>query len=312
MSMRVVNFAPWVTIAAILTLMQPALAAQGGGGGGGMDTPSSSASSYDPAAEYQKGVLALSKNDYKAALTAFRNVLSVQPRDANTNYLAGLSAMGLSNWKKAAGYLTKAVKAAPDLVVAHRQLGVVKAKLGDTAGATAERDLLRTKLGSCGDSCAAAPLLKASVAEIDAAISAGAAAKVSITLPAEFINRGQGDLAYLAAVSLINEHRYADAIATLQEAQKSFGAHPDILTYLGFANRKLGQSDIAERFYRAALSVYPEHRGALEYYGELKVERGDLSGARANLAKLDRICTFGCHQAEELRLWIALGRSPAA
>lgn len=312
MPMRVVKFAPWATVGAILLITQPALGSQGGGGGGGgMDAPSASAQSYDPAAEYQKGILALSNSDYKAALTAFRNVLSVQPRDANTNYLAGLSAMGLANWKKADGYLTKAIKGNPALDAAHRQLGVVKARLGDTAGATVERDLLQVKVVACGDSCATGADLKASVAEIDAAIAAGAAAKVSINLPPEFTNRGQGDLAYLAAVSLINEHRYTDAIVTLQDAQKSFGAHPDILTYLGFANRKLGRDHIAEGYYRAALAIYPNHLGALEYYGELKVERGDLSGARANLAKLDQICTFGCHQAEELRLWITLGRSPA-
>ena len=111
-------------------------------------------------------------------------------------------------------------------------------------------------------------------------------------------------------MSLINEHRYADAIISLQTAGMSFGAHPDILTYLGFANRKLGKYDVAEGYYKAALAIYPNHRGALEYYGELKVERGDLAGAKANLAKLDRVCTFGCSQADELRLWISLGRSP--
>ena len=78
MPMRVVKFAPWATVGAILLLTQPALGSQGGGGGGGMDAPSASAQSYDPAAEYQKGILALSNSDYKAALTAFRNVLSVR------------------------------------------------------------------------------------------------------------------------------------------------------------------------------------------------------------------------------------------
>ena len=38
------------------------------------------------------------------------------------------------------------------------------------------------------------------------------------------------------------------------------------------------------------------------------VERGDLAGARAKLAQLDRICSFGCYEAEELRRWIESGR----
>jgi hypothetical protein len=34
------------------------------------------------------------------------------------------------------------------------------------------------------------------------------------------------------------------------------------------------------------------------------VERGDMIGAKQMLAKLDKICTFGCAEAEELRQWI--------
>jgi tetratricopeptide (TPR) repeat protein len=183
--------------------------------------------------------------------------------------------------------------------------------MGDAAGAGAERDLLKAKLTACGDTCAANAELKAAVGAGEAAIAAGPQASVSVTLPGAFTNTTNGDRAYLAAVSLINEHRYADAIASLQAARMSFGAHPDILTYLGFANRKLGRFDVAEGYYQAALAIYSNHRGALEYYGELKVERGDVAGAKANLAKLDRVCTFGCSQADELRLWISLGRSPA-
>lgn len=298
-------------VSALLAL--PALAASGGsgGGGGGTDMPSASAPAYDPAAEYRKGIEALTANNFKDALKAFKNVLAVAPKDANTNYLAGLSAIGLNDWKKAKPYLEKAAKADPNLIGAHRQLGVVKAKLGDAPGATAERDLLKAKLSACGDGCAANAELKGAVEAIDAAIAAGPEAKVSVVLPPAYTSATTGDRAYLAAVSLINERRYADAIASLQAAQMSFGAHPDILTYLGFANRKLGRYDVAEGYYKAALAIYPNHRGALEYYGELKVERGDIAGAKANLAKLDRVCTFGCSQADELRLWISLGRSPA-
>ena len=49
------------------------------------------------------------------------------------------------------------------------------------------------------------------------------------------------------------------------------------------------------------------HRGATEYYGELKVERGDIKGAKLMLSKLDGLCSFGCVDAEVLRQWIAKG-----
>ena len=92
-------------IAAALIVAAPALGDAGGGGGsgggGGTDMPSRSAPAYDPAAEYRKGIEALQASNFKDALKAFKNVLAVAPKDANTNYLAGLSAIGLNDWKKA-------------------------------------------------------------------------------------------------------------------------------------------------------------------------------------------------------------------
>ncbi|MDP8914597.1 MAG: hypothetical protein M3N39_13615, partial [Pseudomonadota bacterium] len=65
-------------------------------------------------------------------------------------------------------------------------------------------------------------------------------------------------------------------------------------------------------YYRQALKVAPDHKGATEYFGELMVERGDRAGAQKMLAKLERICTFGCAEADELRLWIETGSSDAS
>jgi tetratricopeptide (TPR) repeat protein len=121
-----------------------------------------------------------------------------------------------------------------------------------------------------------------------------------------------GDAAYLVAVGLINEGKYEAAIASLQDAKATFGAHPDILTYLGFANRKLGRFDVAESYYRQALASAPTHRGATEYYGELMVERGNLKGAKHMLAKLEAQCSFGCAEADELRRWIDARHAPAS
>jgi AcrR family transcriptional regulator len=103
--------------------------------------------------------------------------------------------------------------------------------------------------------------------------------------------------------------RYDDAIARLQDASLTFGPHPDILTYLGFANRKLGRFGIAESYYRQALASAPRHVGATEYFGELMVERGDLAGARRMLAKLEDYCDFGCAEVDELRRWIMLAQA---
>lgn len=291
----------------------PALAA-GGGGGGASQMPSASAPQYDAAAEFRTGVAALEAKNYKAAKTAFDHALSAEPRNANAHYLGGVARTALADIKGARRFYAKAVKLDPNLIAAWRELGVADGQLGDTAKAQATLATIKARLDSCAAACAQAAGLKTAHDAVAAALSAPPAAGTpTAMLPADsllFASSAFGDGEYLAAVALINERNYAQAITTLHSAQRAFGAHPDILTYLGFANRKLGRFDAAERYYRAALAVAPAHRGATEYFGELKVERGDLPGARRLLARLDSNCQFGCAEAEELRAWIVAGRSP--
>jgi tetratricopeptide (TPR) repeat protein len=127
-----------------------------------------------------------------------------------------------------------------------------------------------------------------------------------------FAGAKAGDAAYIQAVSLINERRYDEALKSLADAQAVFGPHPDILTYEGYTWRKKGDYARAENYYQQALAIAPNHVGATEYYGELKVARGDIAGARLMLAKLDRICAYGCPDADELRRWIDFGGDPHA
>lgn len=278
-------------------------------GGGGSSMPSQTAPSYDPAEEYRKGLEALEAKNYKAARTAFDRVLAAAPSDANVQYFAGLARSGAEDWKGARRYFEKASKLDDGMIRAHRELGVAHAKLGDGAKAQAVLATLNAKAASCAGTCAQAQELKAAVDAVQAAIGGG---QISFLSGESLLlaSADAGDTAYLAAVSLINEGRFEKAIVSLEAARRAFGPHPDVLTYLGFANRKLKRFDVAEDYYRAALAVAPEHRGATEYFGELKVERGDMVGARDMLARLDRICKFGCAEAEELRTWIAAGRSP--
>ncbi len=298
------------TLVAILAMSNPLLAAGGGGGGGGGGFPSSSAPQYDPVAEYTKGTAALQAKDFKAAKAAFDHVLASAPRDANTNYLAGISRQGLNDWKGARKFLEKATKIDPNMTSAWRELGVTYVKLNDKPNAEATLATLQAKVTACGGICSTAAELKEAVDTVTTALSGAPTASLAPDHSLVFASATAGDALYLDAVAQINERRYEDAIGTLKAAQASFGPHPDILTYLGFANRKLKRIDVAESYYLAALAVAPSHRGATEYYGELMVERGDLAGARLKLAALDTQCRFGCAEAEELRRWIAAGHSP--
>ncbi len=312
----------------VLALAAPAVAAGGGGGGGGgfSQAPSASTPQYDPAVEYRAGVAALEAREFKKAKVSFDRVLAVAAGDANVQYLAGVARTGLGDLKGARKYYAKAAKIDSSMVAAWRDLAVTDAGLGDMAKAGEALAAIRTQRGTCAETCSKASELKAAEAAVTAAIS-GAASPAATAVPSSssapsamavpaggllLASSGFGDSQYLAAVALINEHRYEAAIAALDSARQVFGPHPDLLTYLGFANRKLGRFEVAETYYRAALAAAPGHRGATEYFGELMVERRDMAGARRMLAKLDGQCRFGCTEAEELRAWIAAGRSPHA
>lgn len=72
---------------------------------------------------------------------------------------------------------------------------------------------------------------------------------------------------------------------------------------MGYSLRKKQPRDLvgAEKYYQAALKIDPNHRGALEYYGELKLMNSDLLGAEALLARLDKACFFGCEEYSDLK-----------
>ena len=186
-------------------------------------------------------------------------------------------------------------------------LGVALGGLKD-AKAQAELDWLKARAQTCG-TCGDAPALATAVKAVESAIAGSAVAASGSLL---FAGPAAGDQAYVVAVSLINERRYDEALTSLAAAREALGPHPDLLTYQGYTWRKKGQFDRAEAYYRQALAIAPQHRGATEYYGELKVERGDLAGARVMLAKLDLICAYGCAEAEELRRWVDAGHEPSS
>lgn len=292
-----------LVLGALLSLGAAGAAWSSGGGGG--DMPSMSAPSYDPAAEYVKAIQALNDKKYKDAERALSHVVEAVPKNAEAWRLLGVANAGQNDLKGARRAYEKAVKLEPDSVEAHRGLGVALGGLKDPK-AQAELDWLKARATACG-TCGEAPALAAAIDAVQAALGGQASASAARLI---FAAPAAGDRAYVAAVSLINEHRYDAALAALAAAREALGPHPDILTYQGYTWRKKGQFDRAETYYRQALAIAPEHRGATEYYGELKVERGDLAGARVMLARLDRICAYGCAEAEELRRWVDAGHEP--
>ena len=79
---------------------------------------------------------------------------------------------------------------------------------------------------------------------------------------------------------------YAQAFNKLEKAYKSDKKNPDILNYMGFTSRKVGNFDQAEKFYLKGLNIKPNHNGINEYLGELYVQTNRIDKANERLEVL--------------------------
>ena len=98
---------------------------------------------------------------------------------------------------------------------------------------------------------------------------------------------------------------YKTAIAGLNGLIDQGVRHPDVYNLLGYSLRKSGDRKTALTFYQKALEFDPDHKGALEYLGELYVEMGDMGKAQENVARLETLCPQGCEELSDLKQAIA-------
>ena len=94
---------------------------------------------------------------------------------------------------------------------------------------------------------------------------------------------------------------YSQAFTKLEKAHKKNKKDPDILNYMGFTSRKIGNFEVAEKFYLQGLSIKPNHNGINEYLGELYVQTNRIDKANERLAIL-KDCN--CDEYKELELII--------
>jgi len=95
------------------------------------------------------------------------------------------------------------------------------------------------------------------------------------------------------------------AIADLNGMVDKGVQHADVYNLLGFSLRKSGDLETAYTFYKKALDFDPEHKGALEYLGELYVQTGQVAKAREHVVLLQKLCPGGCEELEDLQKAIA-------
>jgi tetratricopeptide (TPR) repeat protein len=95
---------------------------------------------------------------------------------------------------------------------------------------------------------------------------------------------------------------YDSALDTLSYVRKP---NSTTLTYLGYANRKLGHVDEGIAYYHQALAIDPTNLNTREYLGEGYVSAGRTDLAVSELNKLEALCGTECDQYEQLELAIA-------
>ncbi len=94
---------------------------------------------------------------------------------------------------------------------------------------------------------------------------------------------------------------YSQAFKKLEKAYSSDKMNPDILNYMGYTSRKIGNFEQAEKFYLTGLSIKPDHNGINEYLGELYVQTNRIDKANQRL-KVLKNCN--CDEYKELELII--------
>ena len=110
-----------------------------------------------------------------------------------------------------------------------------------------------------------------------------------------------GNSDYAAGRAAVEAGDYEAAIAHLNKAVAEDPRQADALNDLGYSHRQLGNFDQSLNWYLKALAVNPDHRGAIEYLGELYLQMNQPAQAEQQLEKLGRLCFFGCEEYDDLK-----------
>lgn len=102
---------------------------------------------------------------------------------------------------------------------------------------------------------------------------------------------------YYAGYWLARTGKYQEALGYLSLADQK---DPRVVTYIGFATRKLGDVDAALPFYHRALELNPNYNVARAYMGEAFLQKNEPTKAKAELAEIATRCGTGCAEYLDL------------
>ena len=110
---------------------------------------------------------------------------------------------------------------------------------------------------------------------------------------------------YERAIKYLDKQNYAKANKALKAYTKSEPDDADGWNLYAYANRKMNKFEKAEVYYEKALNIDPDHKGALEYQGELYMQTNRPDLAQENLVKLVKLCPDSCYELQKLEEYIS-------
>lgn len=96
---------------------------------------------------------------------------------------------------------------------------------------------------------------------------------------------------FYAGYWLARSGKYEEALGYLSLADKTDAR---VLTYIGFATRKLGDVEAAMPYYSKALALQPGYNVARAYLGEAYLTKGEPAMAKAELNEIESRCGTAC------------------
>ena len=104
-------------------------------------------------------------------------------------------------------------------------------------------------------------------------------------------NREDREL-YLAGYELAEHGKYKEALKILHKIKNQ--EMPTVLTYIGFATRKLGDIDGAMAYYDKSLKIAPDYSQTRSYLGQAWLQKGELKKASEQLSEIEKRCGSHC------------------
>ena len=107
--------------------------------------------------------------------------------------------------------------------------------------------------------------------------------------------------------ALTQKKDWPGAILVLRDAVAASPQNAEYHNMYAYSIRKSAtpNMDLVFKHYSEALRLKPDYRGAHEYIGEAYLMVNNLPKAKEHLARLDRLCTFGCEEYTDLKRAVA-------